>query len=118
MAKAEQKTALLIWKGGDPYPGWPASDHEEENPELYEVKVASGLYAQPGAKEDTALFEQQQAAKALADANAFAAAQEAAERAQAMADAAAADAATKKANAEAARVAARRRLEEAEHGAH
>ena len=112
-----KKTNLLIWKGGDPFPGWPASDHEEPNPEEYQRKVASGLYAEPGAKEDNALFEQQQAAKALVDANAAAEAQAAADRAQAAAEVATEEAATKRANAEAARVAARRRLEEAEHGA-
>ena len=113
----EKKTNLLIWKGGDPFPGWPASDHEEPDPVLYQEKLASKLYRTPDAKEDNALYEQQQAAKALADANAAKAAQESADRAQVMADAAAAEAERKRANAEAARVAARRRLEEAEHGA-
>ena len=112
-----KKTNLLIWKGGDPFPGWPASDHEEPDPELYQAKLASGLYAEPGAKEDNALFEQQQAAKALANAQQAADAQASAERAQVAADEAGRVAAEKKAGAGAALAAAHRRLEEAEHHA-
>jgi hypothetical protein len=106
----------LIWKGGDPYPGWPASDHEEPDADLYREKLASGLYRTPDSKEDESLLEQQKASKALANAQAAKAAKEAAQRAQATADAAQKEADDRKAQAEARMVAARATLKEAEHG--
>lgn len=106
------KTRLLIWKGSGPYPGWPASDHEEPDAELYQAKLASGLYRTPDSKEDESLLEQQRAAKAQANAQAAKAAKEAAERAQAAADAAQQEAADRKANAQARLAAARQTMKE------
>lgn len=110
------KTGTLIWKGGDPFPGWPASDHEEADPELYQAKLASGLYRTPDAQEDTTLEEAKRAAKALANARAAKEAKEASERAQAAADAAQKVAADRKANAEARLAVARATLKEADNG--
>jgi len=112
----EKKTNLLIWKGGDPYPGWPASDHEEPDPELYQAKLASGLYRTPDQKEDESLLEQQRAAKAQANAQAAKAAKESAERAQAAADKAQQEAADRKANAEARMAVARAAVKELDDG--
>jgi hypothetical protein len=112
-----KKTNLLIWKGGDPFPGWPASDHEESDPELYQAKLASGLYRTPDAQEDTTLEAERRAAKAQANAQAAKDAQEAAERAQAAADAAQQVAADRKDRAQAQLAAAQRTMKEAEeHG--
>lgn len=110
------KTRLLIWKGGDPFPGWPASDHEEPDPELYQAKLASGLYRTPDEKEDTTLEAERRAAKAQANAQAAKAAKESAERAQAAADAAQQEAADRKANAQARLAAARATLKEVDDG--
>lgn len=95
MAKAKTETRL-IWNGGDPFPGWPACDHEESNPDLYQAKRASGLYRAPDDKEDATLEAERRAAKALANAQAAKAAREAAGRAQEAAERAQRDAAERR----------------------
>jgi hypothetical protein len=109
-----KKTNLLIWKGGDPFPGWPASDHEEPDPEVYQAKLASRLYRTPDSKEDESLLEQQRARKAQVNAQAAKDAQYAAERAQAAADAAQKEADERRARARAQMAAAQRTMKEAE----
>jgi hypothetical protein len=111
------KTTLLIWRGGDPYPGWPASDHEEPDPKLYQEKLASRLYRSPDDDEaaEQALAEQHaKAAKANANAQAAKAAQAEAERAKAAAERAAQEAADREARAKASVAAAKATLKEVE----
>lgn len=112
------KNTLLIWKkGGDPYPGWPASDHEEPDPELYQRKLASRLYRTPGDDDKAELEErarQERAKKAQANAQAAAAAQAEAERARAAAAQAAQEAAEREAQAKASIANAERTLKEVE----
>jgi len=115
MTKPKAETRL-IWKGGNPYPGWPASDHEETDPDLYQAKLASGLYRTPDGKEDATLEAERRAAKALANAQAAKQAKEAADRAQEAAEQAAKEAADRKAAATARLAAARRTLKEADDG--
>jgi uncharacterized protein with WD repeat len=114
MAKTDSK--MLIWKGGGPYPGWPASDHEEPDSEVYQAKLASGLYRTPDSQEDANLEAERRAAKALANAQAAKAAQEAAQRAQEASDKAQREAADRKAAAEARLAAARATLKEVDRG--
>ena len=108
---------LLIWKeGGDPYPGWPASDHEEPDPVLCEWKLASRLYRTADDKEDAVAKAEAKAAKAQANASAAKAAKEEAERARAAEERAAALRADREANLGARLAAARATLKEVEGG--
>ena len=108
---------LLIWKeGGNPYPGWPASDHEEPDPVLYEQKLASGLYRGPDDREDAVIKAEAKAAKAQANAAAANAARAEAERARLAEEAAARLRADREANLGARLAAARATLKEAEGG--
>lgn len=111
-----QPSTLLIWVGPDAYPGWPACDHEEEDPALYEAKLASGLYQKPGEDRQAELEAERRAAKALANAQAAKAAKRVAEEAEAIAERAQQEAADRKANAGARLAAAQRTVKEAEHG--
>jgi hypothetical protein len=115
MTKAKQ-TTLLIWQGGNAYPGWPACDHEESDPELHQAKLASGLYRTPDAQEQGLVDKERRARKAQANAKAAREAQEAAERAQAAAQQAEKEAADRQAAADARLAAARATLKEAEDG--
>jgi len=110
------KIQYLIWRGGDPYPGWPASDHEEPDAKVYQAKLASKLYRTADDKEDEVVLVEKAAAKALANAQAAADAQAEAERAQVAADEAARLAADRKANLAARIAAAQRTIKEVEGG--
>lgn len=109
--------ALLIWKeGGDPYPGWPASDHEEPDPVLCELKLASRLYRTADGKEDAVVKAEAAAAKAHANAAAAKVAKEEAERARVAEQQAAALRADREANLAARLARARETMKEAEGG--
>jgi hypothetical protein len=112
----KRTSRLLIWQGGDPYPGWPACDHEEERPAVYQAKLASGLYRTPDAQEQGLVDKERRARKAEANAKAAREAQEAAERAQGAAEQAEREAADRQDVADARLAAARQTLKEAEDG--
>jgi hypothetical protein len=107
---------LLIWQGRNAYPGWPACDHEEERPAVYQAKLDSGLYRTPDAQQQGLVDKERRARKAEANAKAAREAQEAAERAQAAAEQAEKEAAARRDAAEARLAAARATLKEAEDG--
>jgi hypothetical protein len=113
---------MLIWRGtGDPYPGWPASDHEEPDAVLYEQKLASGLYRTPDDDEAELLKLEAKARKAQANAAAVRVAKEQKEQAEAAEKLAAELKADRQANYQARLANVRRTLKEAEgevgHGA-